>query len=461
MTEPKKLLLVEDDASIRFALRDYLESAGFRVTETDSVAGAEHAFEGERPTVVLTDYRLADGTALDLLPRLRAMSSSVPVIVLTAHGSVELAVQAMREGADDFLTKPIALPALEVVIERALERQRDRQRQMVRAVRQQRASIDPFIGESAAIRRLRDHAVRLASTDRPVLVLGETGSGKGVLTRWLHENGTRHPEPFVDLNCASLPRELLESELFGFERGAFTGAVATKVGLVELAHRGTLFLDEIGDLELALQPKLLKVLEDQAFRRVGAVKDRQVDLRLIAATHQDLPTLVSNGKFRGDLYVRISTLPIFVPALRERTEDIPIIARKLLERLAVEIGRPSIELSTDAEEALVRHPWPGNVRELRNVLERAVLLSARGVVRAADLAFDASPAGGAPAQGATAELDNLTLEELQRRHIIRVLELVGGRVEAASHRLGIPRSTLYQRLKTMRITVNRTAPPVS
>ena len=457
MTSSKRLLLVEDDPAIRFALRDFLEDAGYGVTEVDSCAGAEKAFEHERPVVVLTDYKLIDGTALDLLPRLKSISSAVPIIMLTAHGSVQLAVQAMREGADDFLIKPVSLPALAVVLDRALERQRDKQLQMVRAVRQQRATIDPFIGDSTVIKRLRDQAEKIATTDRPVLLLGETGSGKGVLTRWLHEHGSRSKEPFVDLNCASLPRELLESELFGFERGAFTGAVAAKMGLVELAHRGTLFLDEIGDLELPLQPKLLKVLEDQSFRRVGAVKDRQVDVRLIAATHQDLPGLVSENRFRGDLYFRISTIPLQVPSLRDRTEDIPILARRLLERLAAELGRSSIELTQDAQEALVRYPWPGNVRELRTVRERAVLLSAKGAIRAADLSFDPmrAPSKTGSSDGAESDSDNLTLEELQRRHIIRVMDLVNGRVEVASQRLGIPRSTLYQRLKEMQITVAR------
>lgn len=457
MTSPKRLLLVEDDPAIRFALRDYLDTAGYLVTEAGSCEQAERAFEKERPVVVVSDYKLPDGTALELLPRLRAVSTAVPFILLTAHGSVELAVQAMRQGADDFLTKPVALPALAVVIERALERQREKQRRMVRAVRQQRATIDPFLGESAAVRKLRDQAERIAATDRPVLILGETGSGKGVLTRWLHANGARAEEPFVDLNCASLPRELLESELFGFERGAFTGAVNAKMGLVELAHRGTLFLDEIGDLELSLQPKLLKVLEDQVFRRVGAVKDRQVDVRLIAATHQDLPSQVGAGKFRGDLYFRISTIPLHVPALRERAVDIPVLARRLLERLAAELGRTSIELTSGAVDALVAHPWPGNVRELRNVLERAVLLSARDAIRASDLSFD-SPGALTPAAGVSTLVagdDHLTLEELQRRHIIRVLELVNGRVEVAALRLGIPRSTLYQKLKSMRISTGR------
>ncbi len=452
---PPRLLLIEDDSIIRFAVRDFLEANGYVVTEAETLAAGERTFERERPTVVVTDYKLPDGTALELLPRLRGVSATTPIIVLTGHGSVELAVQAMREGADDFLTKPVSLPTLQVVIERALERQRDRQQRMVRQVRRERAPLDPFLGTSAAIRKLREQAIRVAETDRPVLLLGETGSGKGVLTRWLHEQGPRRDEPIVDLNCASLPRELLESELFGYERGAFTGAVTTKLGLVELANRGTLFLDEIGDMELSLQPKLLKVVEDQSFRRVGAVKDRQVSVRLVAATHQDLPTLVDEGKFRGDLYFRISTLPLHVPALRERVEDIPVIARRLLDRLAQDLGSPGIALTDDAGQALAAYRWPGNIRELRNVLERAVLLGSRTEVRGRDLAFDVAPRRPASGAASASDSDNLTLEEVQRRHIIRALELAGGRVDVAATRLGVPRSTLYQRLKAMQIPMGR------
>lgn len=447
-----RLLFVEDDAAIRFAIRDFLEGHDFDLIEAPSCAEAETAFIEHRPDIVLSDYMLTDGTALELLPRLRAVNANVPVVVLTAHGTVELAVQAMKQGADDFLTKPVALPALLVVLQRALERQRDRQQQQARTARQRRIAIDPFVGNSPAIRKLREQAERVATAERPILILGETGAGKGILTRWIHTNGLRSEQPFVDLNCASLPRELLESELFGHERGAFTGAVATKTGLVELAHRGTLFLDEIGDLELVLQPKLLKVLEEQVFRRVGALRDRQVDLRLIAATHQELSRLVSENKFRSDLYFRISTIPITVPSLRDRVDDIPILARQLLDRLSMELGRPRIELTADAQRALVRYGWPGNIRELRNVLERAVLLSARQELRAEDLSFEAVASSPAP----SGEVDlELTLDELQRRHIVRVLQAVQGHVEQAAAKLGVPRSTLYQKLKAMQIVVPR------
>jgi transcriptional regulator with PAS, ATPase and Fis domain len=250
---------------------------------------------------------------------------------------------------------------------------------------------------------------------------------------------------------------LLESELFGHERGAFTGAVASKAGLLELAHRGTIFLDEIGDLELGLQPKLLKVLEEQRIRRVGEVRDRQVDLRLLAATHQDLAQRVSSGQFRGDLYFRISTLPLVVPPLRDRPEDIPLIARQLLDYLAQDLGRHAVGLTASALEALQRYRWPGNIRELRNVLERAVLLHEGGEIAVEHLMFDQglAPSGAAAPEGAPPAGDDLTLRQLERQHIERVLQLERGKVEAAARRLGIPRSSLYQKLKQFQIAVPR------
>ena len=310
--------------------------------------------------------------------------------------------------------------------------------------------VDPFVGASAAIQQLERQARKVLGAERPILLQGETGAGKGVLARWLHHHGPRADEAFIDLNCASLPRELLESELFGHERGAFTGAVASKLGILELANRGTLLLDEIGDMEVGLQPKLLTALEEQRFRRVGEAKDRQVDVQLIAATHQDLSRLVAQKSFRSDLYYRISTIPLVIPALRDRAEDIPLLARRLLERLAGEIGRPGLDIDRQAEAALQQYAWPGNIRQLRNVLERAMLLSDYDVLRAGDLEFDRTPSPTGTDHGT-----DLTLEELERQHIARVLRLEGGRVEQAAKRLGVSRSSLYSKIKRFQIVVEK------
>jgi transcriptional regulator with GAF, ATPase, and Fis domain len=252
--------------------------------------------------------------------------------------------------------------------------------------------VDPFLGESPAIRQLAVQAGRVVASTIPILIQGETGTGKGVLARWLHENGPRADEAFVDLNCAGLSRDLLETELFGHEKGAFTGAVTAKPGLMEMAHRGTLFLDEIGDVDLQVQPKLLKVMEELRFRRLGDVRDRQVDVRLVAATHRDLVRLVQEEKFREDLFYRINTVSLLVPPLRERGRDVVLLARSFMARIGSELGRPGVRLSEGAESALGSRPWPGNIRQLRNVLEQAVLLSERTILEAEDLRDTSVPA---------------------------------------------------------------------
>ncbi|MBY0275161.1 sigma-54 dependent transcriptional regulator [Candidatus Binatia bacterium] len=457
-TPPRRILLVDDEDAVRFGMREFLRTKGYAVDEADSCRAAEESFRGTAPDAVVLDHHLPDGTALELLPRLRQIDASVPVAVLTGHGSIDLAVEAVKLGAEHFLTKPVELPALLVILERMVERRRNENKRLVEAARGKSTERDPFLGTSAAIRTLADDAQRIADSDRPVLIQGETGSGKGVLARWLHEHGPRAAEPFVDLNCAGLASELVESELFGHERGAFTGAVGSKPGLLELAHRGTVFLDEIGDLGLQVQPKLLKVLEESRFRRVGSVRDRQVDIRLLSATHQDLSIAAREGRFRSDLFYRINTITLWVPALRDRLEDLPLLATTLLDRIGSEMGRRGYELEADALDALARYPWPGNVRELRNVLERAVLLSRGNRIGRGDLRFESgaaaapTPAAAPPATVGGNDL-RLSLEQLERRHIEAVLRDERGHVARAAVRLGIPRSSLYQKIAKLGLHV--------
>jgi len=454
-----RILLVDDEDGIRFGIREFLRSHGYEVEEADSCARAEELFRGAPPDAAVLDHRLPDGTALDLLPRLRGIDPSVPLAVLTGHGSIDLAVEAVKQGADQFLTKPVELPALLVILERMLEQHRLHKKRLADAIQRSKSAHDPFLGESKKIRALAEDARRVVSSDRPVLIQGETGSGKGVLARWLHENGPRREDPFVDLNCAGLASELVESELFGHERGAFTGAVGSKPGLLEIAHRGTVFLDEIGDLSSQVQPRLLKVLEDRRFRRVGSVRDRSVDIRLISATHRDLGQAARTGSFRSDLYYRINTLTLWVPPLRARPEDVPGLAAELLAGIGAEMGRRGIELDAGAVDALQRYYWPGNVRELRNVLERATLLATGGRITARDLRFEAGaappePAAPACAAGEAGATDaSLTLLELERRHIETVLLAERGHVQRAALRLGIPRSSLYQKIAKLGIAV--------
>jgi len=433
------LLLVEDDVLIRHSITSFLTRKGYGVVDAGTCAEAERAFSTGRPDLALLDYELPDGNALRLLPGLR--DSDVPVVILSGNASVERAVLAIKEGAEHFLTKPVELSALLSMIQRTLENQRNRHKQLVAQTGGQREAPDPFIGTSAAIRALRMDAMRVADADSAVLVTGETGSGKGVLARWLHDHGPRATEAFVDLNCAGLAKDLLESDLFGHERGAFTGAASAKQGLLEIAHRGTVFLDEIGDVDAQVQPRLLKVLEERRFRRLGDVRDRMVDIRLIAATHHDLGQLAREKRFREDLYFRISTLPLRVPPLRERLEDLPELSARLLDRLDGVRGRA--RLSEAALQRLRTYPWPGNIRELRNVLERAVILSQSEVLGPEDLRFDTQ---------IVADDSDLSLEAAERRHIERVVKRAGS-VAAAAHILRIPKSTLYYKLKKNRIAL--------
>ncbi len=438
----ERILIVDDEPSVRFGLREFFQAKGYAVEEAAGCADAERTWKLGRPDVAIVDYSLPDGDGIDLLRRLAEFDATVPVIILTAHGSIDLAVRAIKEGAEQFLTKPVELPALLLVVRRVLDLQRSRKRQAATQSKENRDLIDVFLGPSKAIRALADEARRLVSSESPILIRGETGSGKGVLAYWLHRNGPRAKEAFVDLNCAGLTRDFLETELFGHEKGAFTGAVAAKPGLLEVAHRGTLFLDEIGDLDPAVQPKLLKVLEEQRYRRMGDVHDRRVSVRLIAASHHDLSHLVESQKFRADLYYRIATLPLVVPSLRDRREDIPFLVNAVLRRLVGEIGHDQTKLSPTALQILLDYRWPGNVRELRNVLERAVLLSDRGEIGERELAF-LRPTSS---QSVTSDT-SLTLEQLERVHIARVLDEEKGRVEDAARRLGVPRSSLYSKLR--------------
>jgi len=434
-----RVMIVEDEPGARLGVRAYLESYGYEIDEADSCALARQKLNSDVPDVVLLDYALPDGTALDLLRQLKSDGIDVPVVVLTGHGSIELAVTAVKEGAEQFLTKPIELASLAVVVDRIMEHQQNSRR--VNASRPKAGADDMFGGRSAATHALARDAKAAAESDVPVLIEGETGTGKGMLARWIHNASRRATESFIDLNCAGVPHDLLESELFGHEKGAFTGAVTAKPGLIEAAHRGTMFLDEIGDTDMATQPKLLKVVEDKRFRRLGDVAERKVDVRFLAATNKNLAQLVDEGRFREDLFYRINTLVLRLPPLRHRKADIPHLTTQLMQRLARDIRRPVPQLEPDAEEALVNHSWPGNVRELRNVLERAMLLASSPVIRRADLRLStAGQRTGAPS-GPT------SLKEIEWAHIRRVLEDESGNVTRAATLLGIPRSTLYQKLK--------------
>ena len=442
-----RILLVEPDASVREGLLRVLASDGYEVAEAASCRVAFDACQVARPDAVVVAARLPAGSALDAIARIKQIDAGIPCVVLVRQDELELGAQAIQEGAEQFLPKPVPLAAFLLVVDRVIENERNRRRRLRDEARQARDELDPFRGQSAGIRELAERAKRVAGASAPILIHGETGTGKGVLAAWIHRNGPRADECFLDLNCAGLSPEFLESELFGHEKGAFTGAVAAKLGLLEVAHRGTLFLDEIGDVPLPVQPKLLKVLEDKKFRRLGDVRERQVDVRLVAASHQDLVRLVERKVFRADLYFRIQTVLLEIPPLRDRREDILSLAEVLLARISIDLDRDSIRLSSAAARKLEAHSWPGNIRELRNALERAALLSHGGELGAEDLGLDAAPAGAEPAER--------TLVESEKEMIRNALAAERGRVARAASALGISRSSLYEKIRKYGIGVSR------
>lgn len=443
------VLIVEDDEPIRAAVREYLTASGYQVSEAGTCAAAQDVFHSARIDIAVMDFQLPDGDSIHLVKAFKGLDRDIPIIVLTAHGSIDLAVRTIQAGADQFLTKPLDLASLLVVMEKCLEHGRYRRQAAGEQVGQARQSFAPFLGRSPAVRELEAQAVRVVNSHAPVLILGETGAGKGVLARWMHHNGPRAREPYVDLNCAGLARELIESELFGHEKGAFTGATAAKVGLIEVAHRGTVFLDEIGDMDLAVQPKLLKVLEEKRFRRVGDVRERTVDVRFIAAANQDLTKRAEEKLFRQDLLYRINTVTLHVPALRTRREDIPLLATAILETLARDMPHGERTLTAAAVQALQDYAWPGNVRELRNVLEHAVLLTDGPTIDVDALSLPRGRQADVPPAGET------TLKSSEIQEIVRALEAEGGRVERAAQRLGIPRSSLYQKIRKYGISISK------
>ncbi|MBX3186717.1 MAG: sigma-54-dependent Fis family transcriptional regulator [Labilithrix sp.] len=448
LATPDKLgtiLVVEDDAALRSGVAGALRRLGFGVIEADSCESATGIFAASRPDVVLTDLCLPDGDGLALLPRLHAIDAHVPVLMMTGYGSIDLAVRAVKQGAENFLTKPVDIGVLGAFVKDALERRR----RIRSGTRRKFTGPRTFEPRSAAMQRVDAQVEKLRDADCTVLLFGETGTGKSMLARRIHAIGARRSGPFVDINCAGLTKDFVETELFGHERGAFTGAHGAKRGLLDVANGGTLFLDEIGDIDMQVQPKLLKVLEERRFRPMGDVRERSVDLRLIVATHHDLLQAVAQKTFRADLYYRVSTISVTMPSLRDRHEDIVPLAYHFLE----DLGASDVELGPDARRVLLGHDWPGNLRELKNVLERALLLRSGDVVRAGDLHFD-TPSGArlTPSSGPAS---SRTLSEVEREHIQSALAAEQGRVEAAARRLGIPRSTMYQRIKDYGIRLSK------
>ena len=452
------VLIVEDEETLAKNLRTYLERHGHEARVAGTAEEALSQLDTFRPDAVLLDFHLPGMNGLDMLARLRAVDRAVKVVMLTGHGSVQLAVDAMKAGAYDFLTKPVALGKLKLLLDKALgEERREGALSYYRKREAAASGLDRLIGASPALRTLKDTIARLLESERAladvdapaVLITGETGSGKELVARALHFDGPRGAGPFIELNCSSLPVQLLESELFGHERGAFTDARERKLGLVEAADGGTLFLDEIGDIEPGLQAKLLKVIEEKTVRRLGSVRENRVNVRVITATHRSLETLVREGRFRPDLYYRLRVVHLNVPPLRERGNDVTLLARHFLEVHAARYGRSGLRFAPEAEQVLRSHPWPGNVRELRNVVEQAMLLTQGDVIAPGQLLIAPADRSTGALGREVAELpdEGIRLEDLERDLVRRALEKTGGNVTRAAKLLGLTRDTLRYRIE--------------
>jgi two-component system response regulator AtoC len=449
-TDRASILVVDDEEGVRSFLADALAGAGHTVVQAEDGAAALALVATRSFHVVLTDLRMPGMDGMAVLREIRREHSEMEVIVLTAHGSIESAVQAMKEGAFDYLQKPVGSPVeLRHVVARALEHHR------LRALREIATSAaDPPLGYGSSSMRAIEQALhKVAPTVATVLLLGESGVGKELAARSVHRWSARAAGPFVAVNCAALSAELLESELFGHEKGAFTGAHARQRGRIELADGGTFFLDEVGELAPPLQAKLLRVLQEKRFERVGGRQVVDADVRWVAATNRNLAQMVQEGSFRGDLYHRLSLFPVHLPALRDRREDIGPLADYLIRRIGVSLARPDLTLTEGARSALAGASWPGNVRELANVLERSAILADASVIDGDDLALlpQVDPrAGFGVAAGMGADADAAaptTITDIERHAIERALATTGGNRRQAAARLGMPLRTFYDKLK--------------
>ncbi len=454
------VLIVDDERTLARAIKAFLIAEGFEAEVAGDAESALPMLERLRPEVVFTDMRLPGMSGIEFLKRVREFDAAVPVIIMTAHGTIAGAVEAVKLGAFDYLKKPVDLEELRLLADRAREHSQIRQElSYYRRRAKGGVPLAGLLGDSPPMRELADRVRQIAALDEtpPILITGETGTGKGLVARTIHGTSARSTRPFIDVNCTALPATLMEAELFGHERGAFTDAKESNIGLFEAAEGGYLFLDEIGDVELALQGKLLKAIEDRVVRRVGGVRDRKVDVRILAATNRDLERDAQADRFRKDLYFRLAVIPLRLPPLRERGDDVLLLAETFLRRFCAKYGKDVRTISDAAARRLLDYPWPGNVRELSHVIERAVLwsqgpeLEAEQLSLAVPSSFDrgaatlSRPADPAEHEGGSS--GQVDLEHVERGMIEQALRDEGGNQTRAATRLGISRDTLRYRLK--------------
>jgi two-component system, NtrC family, response regulator AtoC len=452
MNPASTVLVVDDERTLARAIKAFLREAGYEAEVASDGESAVELLPTLRPDVVFADVRLPGISGIDLLRRIREFDPAIPVIMMTAYGTIEGAVEAVKLGAFDYMKKPVDLEELKLLADRA--RENALLKQELSYYRRRAADEAPFagiLGRSPAMVDVMDRVRQVAALSEtpPVLITGETGTGKGLVARTLHTSGPRAGKPFIDINCTALPANLMEAELFGYERGAFTDAKESKLGLFEAAEGGFLFLDEVGDLEFSLQGKLLRAIEERTVRRVGGIRDRRIDVRIVAATNRDLEQEVQRNQFRSDLYFRLAVILLHLPPLRDRGEDVLLLAEQFLQRFSLKYGKNARQIDDRARQALLAYSWPGNVRELSHVIERAVLWSKEsslGVDHLALPAFNRLEADGSRPMP-VADTPNGDLGQWERSMIERAMRETGGNQTKAAQRLGITRDTLRYRLK--------------
>lgn len=442
-----RILVVDDEEAMREVLRERLRAWGFAVRATEDCESTLTGLEAFDPQLIISDVMLPDGSGVDLLEKLREQRPDLPVVLITAHGSVDLAVEAMKHGAKDFLTKPIDYDHLRSILQAALQQEQERRRTKETVTKiGEDARLGTLVGSSEAMLRVYQMIREVADSEASVLITGESGTGKELVARELHDRSRRSSGPFIAVNAAAIPRDLMESEIFGHERGAFTGATSMRHGCFELSHEGTLLLDEIAEMPLALQPKLLRVLEDGRVRRLGGTREFEFDVRVLAATNHDAHEALREGQLREDLFYRLAVFEIRLPSLRERPEDLPLLCQHFIERLNAKHGTEVEGIRDAALETLQSYPWPGNVRELRNLVERAVVLAKEGWIDGVHLPPYLE--GGEGRRDVIELRVGTTVAEAEKELILRTLAETDNNKAEAARRLGIDVKTVRNKLKT-------------
>lgn len=449
MKRKAKILIVDDEAIVRESLRDWLNDVSYQVFTAEDGHQALEILEKERPEIAIADLVMPGIDGIELMKRAKYMLPNIEVIIITAYGSIPTAISAIREGAYDYIEKPFCPERVELLIEKLVKHQRliEENYSLLQKL-EERYRFEDIIAKSPKMQRVIEVIKVIAKSNATILITGDSGTGKELVARAIHSQSYRRGKPFVAVSCAALPESLLESELFGHEKGAFTGAYSQKKGKFEVANRGTLFLDEIGEMSTNIQVHLLRVLEEKEFTRVGGNEIIKVDVRVISATNKDIKKAVANGEFREDLYYRLNVVSVELPPLREREEDIPLLAQHFLRKFAVENRKEITGFSPEATDFLLKYEWPGNVRELENAIERAVILAKSSSIEVADLPQEnlllthSAPPGE-------------SLRQVEKNHILNILSETGGNHSEAARTLGISRATLYNKIRAYGLTVNK------